>query len=100
MKKEVRDKLKTEIKANLGSDIGKYTEEDWQTSLSYDSINIDSTWNYLIQIITETLRIEPPARFTTKQALVEDQTINGMRIKKGDIIIFANYFVQRDPKQW
>lgn len=100
MKPEVRAKLIAELRTNLGSEVSKFTQQDWMNKFSYDQINLDNSWNYLMQIIMESLRIEPPIRFTTKQTLIEDQTINGMKIRKGDNIIFPTFFVQRDPKQW
>ncbi|ADU32117.1 cytochrome P450 [Evansella cellulosilytica] len=54
---------------------------------------------YAQHVISESLRLYPPAYVIGRQA-AEDTEINGYRIKKGDMILMSQYVMQRNRKYY
>ncbi|MDQ3108261.1 MAG: cytochrome P450 [Bacteroidota bacterium] len=54
---------------------------------------------YNKQVVQETLRLYPPVWVSGKRAL-QDDVINGYRIKKNDNIIFSPLLIHRHPSFW
>lgn len=54
---------------------------------------------YTMAVINESMRLYPPAWVVGRTALEEDE-IDGFRIRKGDNIMIAPYVVHRNPVYW
>ena len=54
---------------------------------------------YTRQVLSEVLRLYPPAWLLTREA-IEDVTIGGYEIPKGATIDFSPYFLHRDERFW
>ncbi|EDV24428.1 uncharacterized protein TRIADDRAFT_13664, partial [Trichoplax adhaerens] len=65
-------------------------------SVSYDII---TNLPYLEMIVSETLRLYPPAHFINRD-VKQDTTINGVHIPKGVMIGFPVYSIHHDPQFW
>jgi cytochrome P450 len=52
---------------------------------------------YLDAVVSETLRLYPPAYLTGREAL-RDVTIGGYPIRRGTTVLISQYVVQRDPR--
>lgn len=55
---------------------------------------------YLQAIVKETLRLYPPAPFSSPREFNEDCTIGGYHVKKGTRLIPNLWKIQRDPSVW
>ncbi|MBU9721696.1 cytochrome P450 [Bacillus alkalicola] len=58
-----------------------------------------SKMTYTQNVISESLRLYPPAYVIGRQA-DEDTDISGYHIKKGDMILISQYVMQRNPKYY
>jgi cytochrome P450 len=54
---------------------------------------------YTLKIIKEVLRLYPPAPFYARDA-IEDDVINGYKIRKGSAILMSPYYTHRHPEFW
>jgi cytochrome P450 len=54
---------------------------------------------YCSQVISESLRLFPPAWMMARRAR-EDDELNGHHIPKGSHVYFSPYAVHRDPRYW
>lgn len=78
------------------------TVRDWQNALSYDQLNQESSWKYLVQLIHESMRIEPPVRSSTPMVLTQDIQVKGetINIQKGIPIVIYFFWLHRNPEEW
>lgn len=83
---DIQQKLRDEIDA-------KCTDSD---TVDYDSL---FDLPYLDMIISETLRIYPPA-FLTNRDVKKDTTIKGIRFTKGLMVNIPIYALHHNPKYW
>ena len=54
---------------------------------------------YTLRVIKETLRLYPPAPMYAKD-VVDDDVIDGYRIRKGSTVLLLPYFTHRHPEFW
>lgn len=54
---------------------------------------------YTLQVVKEVLRLYPAAPFYVRDA-VEDDVLNGIKIKKGTAIMLSPYYTHRHPDFW
>ena len=52
---------------------------------------------YTVMVLSESMRLYPPAWAMGRQAL-EDVSIGPYRLRKGTMVFFSQYIVQRDPR--
>ncbi|RDD39444.1 Cytochrome P450 3A13, partial [Trichoplax sp. H2] len=66
-----------------------------------NSIDYDTLFSlpYLDMVISETLRMYPPAYFVNREAK-EDITINGLLIPKDIMVCFPIYGIHHNPELW
>lgn len=75
----------------------KSIQQTWgNKTISFDDTRKPS---YLLQVIKESMRLYPAAWFIDREAL-EDDTIDGITIKKGQNIGTTTYSLHRNPKYW
>ncbi|KAG7565515.1 Cytochrome P450 superfamily [Arabidopsis suecica] len=84
----VMKKLQEEIRATLGSNKERITEEDLQKV------------EYLKMVIEETFRLHPPAPILLPRLTMSDIKIQGYNIPKNTMIEINIYTIGRDPKCW
>ncbi|XP_010426967.1 PREDICTED: cytochrome P450 71B8-like [Camelina sativa] len=84
----VMKKLQEEIRATLGSNKERITEEDLEKV------------HYLKMVIEETFRLHPPAPLLLPRLTMSDITIQGYSIPKNTMIEINTYTIGRDPKCW
>eukprot|EP00347_Sterkiella_histriomuscorum_P002040 403369704 len=97
---QIRDSLRKEIASQFKDLLypSEITVDKWQQKLNYD--NLQNQWTYLMQIVQESLRIEPPVRISSGLMLTETQKIQGYIIPKNKpFLIFINN-LHRNPKEW
>ncbi|KAL3841597.1 hypothetical protein ACJMK2_019714 [Sinanodonta woodiana] len=82
---EVQDKLRSEISKELG-----------KSQPVYDNV---FKLQYLDMVVSETLRIYPPATRFNREALV-DTEICGVKIPKGLDVTIPTYSLHMDPEFW
>ncbi|CAF4282321.1 unnamed protein product [Rotaria sp. Silwood2] len=85
---QVQQKIKDELKQH---NITKDT--------SLDGFNLLDKCEYLDCVIKETLRIQPIG-IGSPRTVTEDVTIDGVNIRKGESVLSAFSFMQRDPRYW
>ncbi|CAF3348529.1 unnamed protein product [Rotaria sp. Silwood2] len=85
---QVQQKIKDELKQH---NITKDT--------SLDGLNLLDKCEYLDCVIKETLRIQPIG-IGSPRTVTEDVTIDGVNIRKGESVLSAFSFMQRDPRYW
>lgn len=73
------------------------TEEMLKNAVNHESV-IDL--EFVGQVISETLRFEPPANNTSSYKLKEDVTVKNINFRQGDEIIFHVPALHRNSKQW
>ncbi|CDW79692.1 cytochrome family subfamily polypeptide 55 precursor [Stylonychia lemnae] len=76
----------------------KLSPELWVEKLSYDQLQDD--WKYLYLVIQETLRIEPPIRSSTPMQLSETMELGSYTVDKNTSIAVNFYLLHRNPKEW
>lgn len=79
------------VKEELNMQIGK------EKCVSESDIN---KLVYLQAIVKETLRLYPPAPFSSPREFTEDCTLGGYHIKKGTRLIPNLWKIHRDPSVW
>ncbi|KFK34580.1 hypothetical protein AALP_AA5G164300 [Arabis alpina] len=84
----VMKKLQDEIRATLGSNKERITEEDIEKV------------EYLKLVIEETFRLHPPAPLLLPRLTMFDIKIQGYNIPKNTMIQVNTYAIGRDPKCW
>ncbi|EOA25259.1 hypothetical protein CARUB_v10018574mg [Capsella rubella] len=84
----VMTKLQEEIRATLGPNKEKITEED------LDKVE------YLKMVIEEAFRLHPPAPLLLPRLTMSDIKIQGYNIPKNTMIQINTYTIGRDPKTW
>ncbi|KAG7634247.1 Cytochrome P450 superfamily [Arabidopsis suecica] len=84
----VMKKLQKKIRATLGSNKERITEEDLEKV------------EYLKMVIEETFRLHPPAPLLLPRLTMSDVTIQGYNIPKNTMIEINTYTIGRDPKCW
>ena len=92
---QVQERLHSELKAIA---LSASTGSGQQVSFEYDSL---TSCLYLDAVVSETLRIFPPAlftdRYTREEYLIEKY---GIRVPKGVQLLFGIYAVHMDPDYW
>ncbi|XP_045812369.1 cytochrome P450 82A1-like [Trifolium pratense] len=83
----VLEKAKEELNTQIGKE--RWVNESDITNLVY-----------LQAIIKETLRLYPPAPFSSPREFTEDCTIGGYHIKKGTRLMPNLWKIHRDPSVW
>ncbi|KAL5080130.1 hypothetical protein RYX36_008551 [Vicia faba] len=83
----VLEKAKEELNAHIGKE-RRVNESDINKLV------------YLQAIIKETLRLYPPAPFSSPREFTEDCTIGGYHIKKGTRLMPNFWKIHRDPSVW
>jgi len=84
----VMRKLQEEIRAALGPNKEKITEEDLEKV------------EYLKMVIEEAFRLHPPAPLLLPRLTMSDINIQGYSIPKNTMIQINTYTIGRDPKNW
>ncbi|EOA25121.1 hypothetical protein CARUB_v10018429mg [Capsella rubella] len=84
----VMKKLQEEIRATLGSNKERITEEDLEKV------------EYLTLVIKETFRLHPPAPLLLPRQTMSDIEVQGYHIPKNSHIKINTYTIGRDPKCW
>ncbi|CAA7061631.1 unnamed protein product [Microthlaspi erraticum] len=84
----VMKKLQQEIRATLGDNKGKITEQDLEKV------------HYLKLVIQETFRLHPPAPLLLPREAMSDLKIQGYNIPKNTMIEINTYSIGRDPNCW
>ena len=84
----VQQKIKDELKQN---GITKET--------SLDDINLLNQCKYVDSVIKETLRIAP-LTMGSFRTLIDDITIDGIQLRKGQNVVSAFSLMQNDPRYW
>ncbi|RDX67262.1 Isoflavone 3'-hydroxylase, partial [Mucuna pruriens] len=84
---EALKKAKEEIESNIGKE--RLVDEQDLPKLPY-----------LQNIISETLRLHPPAPLLLPHESSEDCTIGGYHIPRGTIVLTNAWLIHRDPKLW
>ncbi|KAG7634246.1 Cytochrome P450 [Arabidopsis suecica] len=84
----VMKKLQEEIRAALGPNKEKITEEDLEKV------------EYLKMVIEEAFRLHPPAPLLLPRLTMSDINIQGYNIPKNTMIQINTYTIGRDPKNW
>ncbi|XP_010431317.2 PREDICTED: LOW QUALITY PROTEIN: cytochrome P450 71B31-like [Camelina sativa] len=84
----VMKKLQEEIRATLGSNKERITEEDLEKV------------EYLTLVIKETFRLHPPAPLLLPRETISDIEIQGYHIPNNSNIKINTYAIGRDPKCW
>ncbi|KAG7565514.1 Cytochrome P450 [Arabidopsis suecica] len=84
----VMKKLQEEIRATLGPNKEKITEEDLEKV------------EYLKLVIEEAFRLHPPAPLLLPRLTMSDIKIQGYNIPKNTMIQVNTYTIGRDPKTW
>jgi len=74
----------------------EWTHVRAQGPLTFESV---MQLKYTKQVIQEAMRLYPPAWVFDRMA-VEDDEIDGFKIKKGDIIMPFSHAIHRDPEYW
>eukprot|EP00347_Sterkiella_histriomuscorum_P011321 403372900 len=97
---QIRDSLRKEIASQFKDLLypSEITVDKWQQKLNYD--NLQNEWSYLMTIIQESLRIEPPVRISSGLMVNETQTIKGYIIPKNNPILFFIHNLHRNPAEW
>ena len=90
--------IQDEMKQHLGTkDYRNLTLEDWQKTLSYDTLG-DCT--QLQNCINETLRIDLPARQSSRIQLTEDVDIAGIKILSSSFIFVNICKLHMNKDEW
>ncbi|CAA0384423.1 unnamed protein product [Arabidopsis thaliana] len=84
----VMKKLQEEIRAMLGPNKERITEEDLEKV------------EYLKLVMVETFRLHPPAPLLLPRLTMSDIKIQGYNIPKNTMIQINTYAIGRDPKYW
>ena len=84
---EVLKKVKDELDTQIGKD--RLVDEQDLSKLPY-----------LQNVISETLRLHPPAPLLLPHSSSEDCTIGGYNVPKDTIILTNAWLIHRDPKLW
>ncbi|KAL1221769.1 Cytochrome P450 71B8 [Cardamine amara subsp. amara] len=84
----VMKKLQEEIRATLGSNKERITEEDLEKV------------EYLNLVIKETFRLHPPAPLLLPRETMSEIKIQGYNIPKNAMLKINTYTIGRDPKCW
>lgn len=91
---EIKQKIRKEIN-DLKS---KHNDlEDWNSVLTYDNL-LDL--KYLTLCINESLRIAPPAHYSTELILTENSTIGTIKIRKDTPFLIHIYHLHHNKKEW
>ncbi len=53
-----------------------------------------------MQVINETMRIEPPVRYSSLNVFTEDLSIKGFTFLKGQLFFVPYYHLARNPAEW
>lgn len=95
---DCNEKVREEITKNSkGAKIENLNKDEWARMLTYDSMD---EWQYVFQIIQETLRIDPSLKLSSTICLTETVEICGVTIKAGDMIGVNMHALHHSTAEW
>ena len=98
----VREKLRAEMRKLMGSsdeNLQDISQERWKEILL--DKELASECNYLSYCVSETLRLDPPIRSSSKLITTQEIELStGTRILEGQAITLNIAYLQTNPKHW
>jgi cytochrome P450 len=97
-------KIELRLRAALSKNYKTFNDnsssvEDLCKEMKFEDLDLPED-DYLKLCFYETLRIEPPAPWSSSTCLTEDQTIGGVKIAAGDPIFVNIHALHHDEEQW